>query len=237
MAKHLRFYISLLILLSAMIPTATVWAQENPQETFLPSVYGKPAPPEPSPYNLNMRNVVIYPTDLGNNDYDLREDEPLEFTNEGRQRGAINGYTTYMVTDEERVDKGPFALGSYAILFMTEAQAKTYFDAVQQSLVNSGLEGYWRFESRVIYVEREYIQGYTVLHAYSLGREGNVVYYIYSVDVEGIGRDPSTYTEIMRNKFINGSASSVGQLADDGPIADMPIDLPPLPQTFEVIAP
>lgn len=214
MMKHLCL-ITLILTFYTVISTTTAHAQDS-QEIFLPSVFGYvepepevPTPTEPAPYNLDMHNLVIYPADLGHYpdpkgsyDYDLQQDEPIEFTDEARRRGMVNGYITYMVSNEEDIRKAPFVLGTYAILFTNPEQAQTYYESVKQSLENDGFQHYRAYTNHVhVYVEKEEVQKITILYAHTISYVENIFFYSYSVSAEGYGAYPLDYVVGMLNKL------------------------------------
>jgi hypothetical protein len=215
MTNSIRRSLLLLLILISLFPSATAVAQDIPQVTFLPRISGyvEPLPPpviRPTPYDVDSRNLVIVTQDLArynNYDYEVTQDEAIEITEGLRGIGAVNGYITYLVNKEEDVRKGPFALGSYAIVFMNGDQAQAYFKAAKQSYINEGLERYdYDYDASgypdpsVVYVKRETIQGFHVRHTYALAYEGNVFVSTYVFDLEERS-SAEAYSQLMLDKF------------------------------------
>jgi hypothetical protein len=217
MTNRLRLSLSLLLIVINIFLPAVAVAQSTPQETFLPSIggYVEPLPPpaiQPAPYDINARDLVIGTEDLAranNYDYEMTQDEAIEITEGLRGIGAVNGYITYLVNREEDVRKGPFELGSYALVFMNGEQAQAYFKAAKQGYIDEGLErldynyddlGSGYPDPSVVYVQRETIQGFHVRQTYALAYEGNVFVTTYVFDLEERS-SAETYAGWMLDKF------------------------------------
>lgn len=193
--------------------------------------------------DADPRNLVIYAQDLRNNDYEVTQNEQVQITDDLKSIGVTKGYITYMVTEESNIFRGPFIVGSYALVFGNDQQAKLYFDALGKSLEKNrvNFQDIGTNSARIVYISIEHRQGYRFQNSSAIGREGNILVYTYTYDQSGwLARPPVTYINWMLKKLIHGETGAKAMAAMQATavvIEDTVISVPYPSETFGVIIP
>lgn len=194
------------------LPAIHGYVKSTPPPTPVPTATPKPTP-RPGrgrqPYDVDPQKLVFYPIDFTENDYeydyrndydyDLTQDEALPMTDELHNAGVTKGYRTYMVRDENFTSAGPEELGTTALVFASEDQARAYYFNRIQGFVDEGLERYQDrslLASSAVYVRRET----PALYGHGLCLKFNLVFSTYSIDTDGT--DLSDYLHRMNRKFL-----------------------------------
>ena len=208
-----------IIILPLLIATLTTTLLASPvlaqrgdplaRQTFLPSIEASqdapvepPAPSQPTPYNVQARDLVLEPNDMLIDDFDRAEEAPLQVTDELRSIGVANGYATALVSEEERFSDEPLAVNSYVLVFYTPEQAKDYYTAQVQEW-DANPELYWSasVERMSAFVDYETIQEFHVRYILAIGYKENVVAWTYDLDLASKGGNTFAYVEIILGKL------------------------------------